>query len=252
MRPRVSVSWKAGGLTAVAALMSGTGVLAQDAGWEYSASLYLFMAETTSGISGPLGGVESTLSFSDALSNLDFAFMGTFEASDGQWSLIADYMYTDLSFRGDTPGPAFTGADTSVTTQVLSGYVAYRVLDDANVDVDIAGGFRWFNADVGITLVGGSGPAPSRSFDDTSFDPLIAARVRFQIAPRWEGAAVVDYGGFSSDSETWQVLLLAAYEINDNWAIKGGYRYLDIDQTTNGRTLSFTQSGPILGVSYRF
>jgi opacity protein-like surface antigen len=240
----------AGGLAA--AMTFGSGANAQDAAWNYAATVYLFMAETTTGIAGPGGSVESTLSFGDAVSNLDFAFMGTFEANNGQWGVIGDYMYTDLSFSGETPGPAFTGADTSVKTQVFSGYLTYRVLDDANVDVDLGAGFRWFSADAGITLTGGPTPAPSRSFDDSWIDPLIAARVNFRIAPRWIGTAAVDYGGFSRDSETWQVLLTAGYEINENWVVRGGYRYLKIDQTINGTDFSFSQSGPVLGVSYRF
>lgn len=241
------------GLAAATAMAWGAGANAQDGRWDYTASVYMFMAETTTGISGPGGGsVESTLKFSDALSNLDFAFMGTFEASNGRWSAIADYMYTDLSFSGDTPGPTFTGADTSVSTQVLSGYLLYRVLDNADVAVDIGGGFRWFKADAGITLTGGPSPAPSRSFNNDWTDPLLAARVRFPIAPRWFGTAAVDYGGFSGDSETWQVLLTAGYEINDNWVVRGGYRYLSVDQTIDGSSLSMSQSGPVLGVSYRF
>ena len=45
--------------------------------WKYAATIYLFTPETTTAI----GGVETTLSFSDALDNLDFAFMGAFEAT---------------------------------------------------------------------------------------------------------------------------------------------------------------------------
>jgi opacity protein-like surface antigen len=249
---KISVRGTSFGLAAMTVLATGTTAIAQDGDWDYKATIYLFMAETTTGISGPSGSVESTLSFSDALDNLDFAFMGAFEASNGQWSVIADYMYTDLSFTGSTPGPEFTGANTSVTTQVLSGYLTYRVFEDANMDVDVGGGFRWFKADAGITLTGGPDPAPSQSVGDDWIDPLIAARVQFRIAPQWFGTAMADYGGFGGDSETWQVLLTAGYEISENWAIEGGYRYLDIDQTTNGRTFSFSQSGPVLGVSYRF
>jgi hypothetical protein len=242
-----------GGLATACTAFCASSASAQESAWDYSATVYLFMAETTTGISGPGGeNVESTLSFSDALENLDFAFMGTFEANNGQWGFILDYMYTDLSFSSSTPGQVFTGADTSVTTQVFSGYAVYRVLDNPDVDVDIGAGFRWFSADAGITLTGGPIPEPSRSFDDSWIDPLIAARVNFVIAPRWYGTAAVDYGGFTSDSETWQVLLTAGYEINENWVVRGGYRYLEVDQTIEGNSFSFTQSGPVLGVSYRF
>ncbi|WP_282022447.1 hypothetical protein [Ruegeria faecimaris] len=40
--------------------------------------------------------------FGDALENLDFAYMGAFAASNGKWSFLTDYMYTDLSFGNET------------------------------------------------------------------------------------------------------------------------------------------------------
>jgi hypothetical protein len=38
------------------------------------------------------------------------------------------------------------------------------------------------------------------------------------------GRSFFDYGGFSSDSETWQSLITADYTLNDTWILRGGYR----------------------------
>jgi hypothetical protein len=54
----------------LAALSLAAPAQAQD--WDFSASLYLYMAETETSI----GNRSSTLSFSDALDNLDGSFMG--------------------------------------------------------------------------------------------------------------------------------------------------------------------------------
>jgi opacity protein-like surface antigen len=63
----------------------------------------------------------------------------------------------------------------------------------------------------------------------------------------------VDYGGFDGDDETWQAMLTADYAINESWMIRAGYRYLTADhEVDDGRTMSFTQSGPVIGVTYRF
>ena len=235
--------------TAVAVLGTQTS-FAQERNWDYTATIYLFMPETVTTI----GSTESTLSFSDALDNLDFAFMGAFEANNGQWGFIADYMYMDLTFNGDTPGPVFSGTETSVTLKVFSGYAAYRVLENADATVDLLGGFRWFGVDSKISLVGGPGPgpAPSVSADEDWIDPVIGARSRFRLSDRWFGTAAFDYGGFSSDSETWQVLLTAGYEINEKWTVQGGYRYLDVDHDINGTDFNLSQSGLVLGGSYKF
>lgn len=220
---------------------------AQSSDWEFSASVYLFTPETTTRI----GGVESVLSFPDALANLDIAFMGAFEARNGRWGLIADYMLNDLTFNGDTPGPIFTGAQTSLKTEILSGYLAYRVVENAGLNMDVVGGFRWFNIRSGITLLGGP-PTPTANFGNDWVDPVIGARAQMQFNDRWSGVVFADYGGFGGDSETWQVLLTVGYDINDHWSLRGGYRMLSIDRTENGTNFSFTQSGPILGATYRF
>jgi hypothetical protein len=236
---------------AATALFSGAS-LAQEGAWEYSGSLYLFMPETNTSLDTGFGTVDSTLSFSDALDNLDFAFMGAFEASNGQWSFIGDYLLFDLSFGNDTPGPAFSGVDTSLETQIFNGYITYRVYDTPSLDLDLGGGFRWFDTELGLELLPGDAAGRSASASEDWVDPLIAARARYRFSDKWIGTAFLDYGGFSSDSETWQVLLTAGYEINANWLIQGGYRYIEVDHEIDGNDFSFDQSGPILGVTYRF
>ncbi|MCA0872520.1 porin family protein [Seohaeicola saemankumensis] len=235
------------------AMTAATGVHAQNSEWTYEATIYLFMPETKTGINGPTFSAEGTLSFSDALDNLDFAFMGAFGASNGRWSLLADYLYNDLSFGNSTPGPAFSGLNTALTTQILNGYVAYRVYEDAGVEVDVAGGFRWFSTKTAMTLTPGVLPGRSSTVDSSWVDPLIGARVRFDFAEDWSGTAFFDYGGFSSDSETWQVLFTVDYALNENWLLRGGYRYISVDHVlNNGNDFSFSQSGPVFGATYRF
>ena len=70
-------------LTVAVSLLVGAQAQAQE--WNYSGSIYLFTAETTTGV----GDQSATLSFSDALDNLNMAFMGAFEANNGQWDLLS-------------------------------------------------------------------------------------------------------------------------------------------------------------------
>ena len=235
---------------AISALLALQSVpsMAQDAGWNFDATLYLFTPETKTGI----GGREGTLSFSDALDNLDMAFMGAFAASNGRWSVLADYMLTDLSFGNTTPGPAFSGLNTSLKTQILNGYVAYRFFEDSNVSVDFAGGFRWFDTRTNLTLLPGLAPGNTRSVQENWVDPVVGIRTTFRMSEKWSGTVFADYGGFSSDSETWQVLLLANYAFNDRWIGRIGYRQISVDHDVNGTAFSFDQSGPMIGITYRF
>ena len=236
----------------LAGICAATSAAAQQSDWSYEATIYLFMPETETTLDTPMGNLDATLSFSDALSNLDLAFMGAFSASNGRWSVLVDYNFTDLSFSNPTQGPANGNLDTSVKTQFLSGYLGYRIYEAPTVNVDLAGGFRWFSTETDFTLTPGTAPGRRVTVDSSWTDPVIGARARFVMAEKWTGTAFLDYGGFRSGSETWQVLLTADYAINDRWLIRGGYRYVSFEHEINGNDFSFSQSGPLIGATYRF
>lgn len=225
---------------------------AQDRAWDTSFTLYLWTAETDASITTAFGTIESTLPFSDALENLDFAFMGALEARNGPWSLIGDFAHTSLSFSNSTPGPAFGGVDADVKLQVLNAYGLYTLHSSDGWSVDLGGGARWFDTDTTLTLLPGIAAGRSSRVNDSWIDPVIAARLTYDVSDSWTVAGFVDYGGFRSDSESWQVLLNAKYAFNEQWSILAGYRYLDIQHGTSNDEFKLTQSGPVFGVRYDF
>lgn len=235
------------GWTLACALVSAP-AFAQGDDWTFEGNFYLFAAETTTGI----GNAEATLSFGDALENLDFAFLTAFSASKGPWTFIADYMLFDLSFESGTPGTDFSEAAASVKTQTFTGTGLYNVHSINRTKFDIGGGFRWFSTETKLDLSAGTSPATSRTEDDSWVDPIVAARVRFDIAENWTGSALIDYGGFIDDRDTWQFLLVANYALNDNWVARFGYRYFNVENDEDGQDYSYEQSGPVIGIAYRF
>lgn len=234
------------GASALAVMLSST--FAQAESWEFQGSFYLFAADTTTGI----GDQEAELSFGDALENLDVAFMAAFSAQRGRWSFLADYMLTDLSFGSPTAGTDFSGIDASVKTQILSGVGLYELRNTKRASFDVGGGFRWFSTDTVLNLLPGTSPGQLLADDDDWTDPIIAARARFDIANDWTGMVYADWGGFVDDRETWQVLLTANWEFSRNWLAHFGYRYISVENNEDGLDYSFEQSGPVIGVSYRF
>ncbi len=224
------------GSAITALLLTGSSVQAQE--WKYTASVYLFTAETETGI----GDRSATLSFSDALENLDTAFMGAFEAHNGRFGFLLDYMLTDISFR---KGPAAATLNASVRTQIVTGYFSYRLYDTGSAKTDLLAGLRWFDTDTTLSLVN------SRSVSDDWTDPVLGVRSQFRFNDNWSGTLVADYGG-SDDRETWQILLTADYAFNDRWTGRVGYRHIDVSNDERANSYSFRQSGPVIGVSYNF
>jgi opacity protein-like surface antigen len=232
--------------------LSALPAVAQESQWTYDLSLNLWFSNTAVSTDTPFGTVDAELSFSDAIQDLDFAFMGTAEARNGPWAVIMDMLYFNLTADAPTPrGTLFSEVSVGSKVTVLSGYVAYRVHEQSNVAVDLGVGLRGFWTDLDTVLVGAN--APTRTFSQTKdwVDPIVAARIRMAFSEDWFGTLMLDAGG-TGDSNTWQALATVGYRLNDNWALQGGYRYLQSEWDTDLGQSSLEFSGPILGVTYRF
>ena len=79
------------------ALLAAAGPAAAQDGWSFAASPYVWLPGFSTSAETGRGTVDIDKSTSDAVSDLDFAFMGAFEARSGRWGLILDLIYTDLS-----------------------------------------------------------------------------------------------------------------------------------------------------------
>jgi opacity protein-like surface antigen len=226
---------------------------AQDMDWKYSLTAYLWTPVTGVSAETPTGQtVDAELSFSDALKDLDFAFMGAFEARRGKLSLFTDGMYTKLSPTNTTPGPLADEVTVRTQLTVISAYAAYRAYEEANVAIDLAGGFRWAKLDSDVSIAGGLLGGDEFSNDDDWIDPVIGVRFSSQISEQVSASLFVDYGGFSSESNTWQVAATLGYALNDKWTLRGGYRYMEFEREIDGRDFSMDQSGLLLGATYNF
>lgn len=239
-------------LACLCALAAGPAA-AQDSGWRFAATAYLWLPTIRSTVDTDIGSIQSTLSASDALSDLNFGFMGTVAAQKDRWSLIGDFIYSDSTANTSTPhGLLFTKGSTDTRLSVLSGYAAYRVAETDQVAVDLGGGFRAIAMDTSTKLEGNHVADRSFGGNDTWVVPLIAARAVVPLGERWSASVVADFGGTSSDEISWQALTSVDYAISDKWSAVVAYRYLDIEKPVGGNDTKIELYGPALGVTYRF
>jgi hypothetical protein len=231
---------------------SAAPAFAQDGPWAFDLSANLWFNDTKVATDTPFGSVDAELSFSDAIQDLDFAFMGTVEARNGPWGMIGDLLYYRITASGPSPdGVLFSGASARSEITVVSGYATYRVYETSAAAFDVGVGARAFWASIDTTLTGASAPTQTISEDNNWIDPLVAARVRVAFSDQWFGTLMVDGGG-TGDTETWQALATVGYSLNENWAFQGGYRYMKAQWDTDLGQSSLEFSGPIVGVTYRF
>ncbi|MEQ9692899.1 hypothetical protein [Shimia sp. SDUM112013] len=223
---------------------------AQAAEWNYSASLYGWFPGLDSTIGTAFGDLDMDISAQDLISNLDMAFMGTFEGHNGQWGYLADIFYSDISTNKTGPF-GFVSADLDLKLTLVSLAATYRVSETATSQVDLMGGLRGYDMDVGGQFNGGGNPTFGGS--DKWVDPVIGLRGRWALSDQWSLTALGDVGGFGLGSDlSWQVLATFDYALNDSWLLRFGYRHLEVDKPINGRDVQVGLSGPIFGATYRF
>ena len=233
--------------------------------WEYEAMIYLWGAgmDATTQTGGDID-----ISFSDIIDDLDLAFMGTFGARKGKWSLLADAIYLDISQDGGGSEtiPILGGAiNTSRTVDVdieMKAWITtfgagYNVVDNERVKLDLVGGARYFWVDIDQKLDlsrKGEVLQTSRqgkvSDSQNVWDSIAGVRGQINLNDNWYLPYYADVGTGESQS-TWQAMAGVGY--NFKWGdVLLAYRYLDYEFDSDFLLEEITVSGPALGARFRF
>lgn len=228
--------------------------------------------------------VKVDASFIDIVKDSDMlvALMGTFEARHGPLSLYADLVWSKIGFEGNDVrtralAPGVTGTfGTSLKLDINMAIAeigaAYEVARSGPLAFDILGGARyWYQeadlsfavtaaVDTGDLQITGT-RAFARSGSVDWLDPVIGARIRYEVAPGHNLFLRGDIGGFGVGSDfSWQAVGGYIFDLGSYQGVTFsgviGYRALSVDyvQGEGRRRYEFDmlQHGPILGISARF
>ena len=264
---RQPVTWLAAGALLLALVAPVTAPAAGDTDqWEYDATIYLW----ASGIDATTNtGGDVDISFNDIIDNLDMAFMGSFGAHKGKWSLLADAIYMDLSQSdgGSETIPVLGGAvtinrniktDIDMKSWITTFSGAYNVVDNDRATLDVLGGARYLWLDVGLKLDLSTSAGPlitSRqakvSDSDHVWDGIVGVRGKIKLNnKKWYIPYYADIGTGDSDL-TWQALAGVGYTFR--WGdVLLAYRYLDYNFKSDFLMEDMNISGPALGARFRF
>lgn len=240
---------------------------AQAEDWEIELSPYLFATGLSgdTGVNNVVGEVD--MSFSDIWSNLDSAFMGAFDISNGKWSFLGDTLFAKLkdeetkSWQGPGGIGSLTGnLDATITENVYHLAVAYRVSGDSESKVDLFAGARYtkLENDLDLTFTtGGLLPGGSTNIgtNESWVDPLIGVRILTPMSEDWSFLTYLDYGFGSGESDgSYQAMLGFNWQTASFLTLKFGYRYLDWDYADDGSgyVWDMTMDGFYFGVGFRF
>lgn len=239
--------------TAVAIVLSAP-ARAED--WAMQVTSYLWFPETRSGFETPRGEVQTKLSASDALKNLDAGLMVTGIARSDDWSIVGDVFYLDVDGSARTPfGVLFSKVASESKLTSASAYALYRVSSAGNYRLDLGLGLRAMHSDMTLRLLPGALAGEKLRVNDSWADPLLALRYDQSLNDNWTTSFALDYGGFgwgSASDETWQAVMTVGYRLNEKWSLNGGWRHLHIDRANDGVPYKLKMSGPLLGAAFRF
>ena len=263
----------AGTSMCLAALLASDAALAQSSDdWKFQAMVYLYLpsisGETTFPGSG--GGSDAGVDGSKILDNLNFAFMGSFEANKGVWGVFADVIYLDI---GDSESPTrdfsiggTLPADATASIHYdLNGWLwtlagSWRAASGPNYELNLIGGTRLIDVDQTIDwqLSGniGSVALPDRAGERTAgvrnWDAIVGLKGRgwFGEDQHWFLPYYLDVGTGDS-SLTWQAMVGVGYAF-DWGSVICAWRHIDYDMKSGKSIESVTFDGPGVAVALRW
>ena len=241
--------------------------------WKFRAILYGYFPDiggkTT--FSGGNTGGSIDVSASNIIGDLEFAFMGFFEARRGRWGGFVDYMYLDVNgsssstrnfdIRGHTlPGGVTANLNLNLKGTIVTFAGEYAALADPASSVDILAGARLISVkeNLGYQLSADVGPfvGPGRSGNSEAKDDLwdgivgVKGRVAFGADRAWFVPWYVDVGTGQSDL-TWQALGGIGYAFK--WGqVLAAWRYLDYKFKSGSAIETLTFNGPAVGVAFNW
>ena len=237
---------------------------AQDSGtWQYEVMLYGWLSSVDGSTNVPAGyGQSVSVDASDILDSLNGLFEAGFVARHDRWSILADLIYIDLqnSKNRSLTGPRFgepinANIDLGITSWIVSGGVAYDVLQSSHGTLALVGGLRYLNLDVttGFAATGAASlvdPSVKASNSESYLDGIVGIRGAIDLNEHWYLSYYADIGAGGSDL-TYQVLAGIGYHY-DWFDVKLIYRYLAYEFDDTKLLEDVSLNGPLLGLGVRF
>lgn len=220
--------------------------------WQFQLTPYLWIP-TISGRAG-IGNLitDTSTSVGDSDIELNFGFMGTFEARKNKFIILTDLQYSDLATENDNPGPLFSSTRSSFKTFVFDPEIGYRVLDNGNgATLDVLGGVRYWHLNANLAFRAGILPAVEVSRSRSWIDGVAGLRGKAALSERWFVTGKADLGGGGSNF-TYQLFGGVGVNVGERFALIGGYRDLNVNYNKDGFLFDMSLHGPIFGLGIKF
>lgn len=221
--------------------------------WQFQFSPYAWIA----GASGTLavGNLTANVSSSitDTSVHINFAFMGVLEAHKDKLTILTDLQYSNLGTKNATPGPGFSGVETTTKTFVFDPAVGYRFAENMEKGrfVEVLGGIRYWHVNEDLKFAAGILTAREVSASRDWVDAVIGLRGKAALSQKWFVTGKVDLGGGGSKF-TYQLFGGVGVMVAKNIALIGGFRDLYVNKSSSDFTFKMSLHGPVIGLGFKF
>ncbi|MCA1244060.1 hypothetical protein LC092_16555 [Stappia stellulata] len=239
---------------------SGAGQGIGASGWEFQATLYLW-ATALNGSVGirNLPTTKVDASFADILEDLNGAAMAAILARNGDWMILADLVYADLSDSATLSVANSPRLKFEQSLLIASAVAGYRLpINNPDLNLSVTAGLRYQRLEATTSLTSGAFPVSVQSHTTKQWlDPIFGLALQYDINDRWFLNGLADIGGFGVGSQlTAQGFLAAGYRWNDRVSTAVGYRALYTDYQSGSGASRFdyeaTMHGPFMSLGVRF
>lgn len=239
----------------------------QPTGWQFQATAYGW-ATALQGESGVrnLPPVKIDMSFGDVLEKLNGAVMGSFLAKNGNWMILTDLIWAQISADARVKLPGVrrqalaailpgTQVEFEMRQLIASAVAGYRLpLMSNDVDLYATAGIRYQRITGKIEATPALVPVTiSNSSVEQWADPTIGLAATWRVNSRWFVNAIADVGGFGVGSRfTTQGFASVGYRWTDAVSTALGYRAIYTDYRRGGFSYRATQHGLFSSIAYHF
>ena len=223
--------------------------MAQDDGWNWSVTPYLWIASldgsAESEETNPTSRSDTSSDYNFfALENLEAAGFITLKANRGKWTIQGDAMY--LKFA-DQFEPLPDGSDLALRAWVFEVDALYK--PERFDHLQFLAGVRSLEMNLKAQLAGNTLGVGSRQW----VDPVVGAVYSRPISDRWFFTVRGDLGGFGISSDmTVNAFGVVGFNTSQNTSLLFGYRYTTYDFEEPDFTADLTAAGYLLAFQFRW
>lgn len=192
--------------------------------------------------------------YDDILGNINGAVMLIGEARKDRFGMVMELTYTDIEDDMPTPGVLFSSLTSRTKTSIGSAGVFYSFLKSDTGFLDGIGGLRYWSIDSELSTTGGLIGSQEISNVKTWVDPIIGIKGLLRIEnSKFYFSGFFLIGGFGAGSDLmWDANINLGYSWTSGFSTTIGYRHFEVDYEDATFLYDVAQTGPILGLSWKF